>query len=87
MKITTKHANDSPVTIVSHTRFAILFFLPSICVNSLLTCELKNFDNSENRIWNFSFWKLERSSGEEGTLYDGYSYLSSVAKNVKGSYL
>ena len=87
MKITTKHASDSPVTIVSHTRFAILFFLPSFCVNSLLTCELKNFDNSGNLIWNFSFWKHERSFGEEGALYDCYSYFSSVANNVKGSYL
>ena len=82
MKITTKHASDSPVTIV-----AILFVLPSFRVNSLLTCELKRFDNSVNLIWNFSFWKHERSFGEEGALYDFYSYFSSVAKNVKGSYL
>ena len=87
MKITTNHATDSHVTIVSHTRFAILVVLPSFCVNSLLTCELKNYDNSENLIWNFSFWKHERSFGEEGALYDCYSYFSSVANNVKGSYL
>ena len=87
MKITTKHTSDSPVTIVSHTRFAILFFVPSFCVNSLLTCELKNYDNSENVIWNFSLWKHERSFVEEGALYDCYSYFSSVGKNFKGSYL
>ena len=87
MKITTNHASDSPVTIVSQTRFAILFFLPSFYGNSLLTCELKNFDNSGNLIWNFSFWKHQRSFGEEGALYDGYSYFSSVVNNVKGSYL
>ena len=87
MKITTKHASDSPVTIVSHTRFAILVFLPSFRVISLLTCELKDFDNAENLIWNFSFWKHKRSFEEEGALYDCYSYFSSFAKNVKGSYL
>ena len=83
MKITTNHASDSPVTIVSQTRFAILFFLPSFYGNSLLMRELKNFDNSENLTWNFSFWKHERSSGEEGTLCDGYSYLSSFAKILR----
>ena len=87
MKIMTKHASDSFVTIVSHTRFVILVFLPSFCVNSLLTGELKSFDNSENVMWNFSFWKHERSFEEEGALYDCYSYFSSLAKNFKGSYL
>ena len=48
MKITTKQASDSPVTIVTHIRFAILFFLSAFSVNSLLTCELKNYDNLEN---------------------------------------
>ena len=87
MKITTKHASDSSVTIVSHTRFAILVFLPSFRVISLLTCELKNYDNSKNLIWNFSFLKHERSFGEEGALHDCYSYFLSVAKNFKGLYL
>ena len=35
MKITTKHAVNSPVTFATHKRFAVLFFLPSCCVNSL----------------------------------------------------
>ena len=35
MKITTKHASNSPVTFVTHKRFVVLFFLPSCCVNSL----------------------------------------------------
>ena len=35
MKITTKHASDSPVTFVTHKRFVVLFFLPSCCVHSL----------------------------------------------------
>ena len=30
----TKHASNSPVTFVTHKRFAVLFFLPSCCVNS-----------------------------------------------------
>ena len=33
MKITTKHARNSPVTFVTHKRFAVVFFLPSCCLN------------------------------------------------------
>ena len=36
VKITTKHASNSPVTFITHKRFVVLFFLPSWCVNSLL---------------------------------------------------
>ena len=36
MKITAKHTINSPVTFVRHKRFAVLLFLPSCCVNSLL---------------------------------------------------
>ena len=36
MKITTKPTGDSPVTFVTHSCFAVLFFLPSCCVNSLI---------------------------------------------------
>ena len=36
VKITTKYASYSLVTFVTHKRFAVLFFLPSCCVNSLL---------------------------------------------------
>ena len=39
MKITTKHASNSPVTSVSHKRFAVLFFQPTRCVNSLIAGE------------------------------------------------
>jgi len=35
MKITTKHVSNSPVTFVTHERFAVLFSLPSFYVNSL----------------------------------------------------
>ena len=35
MKITTKHASNSPVTFVTHKRFVVLFFLPSCFVHSL----------------------------------------------------
>ena len=31
-----KHASNSPVTFVAHKRFAVIFFLGSYCVNSLL---------------------------------------------------
>ena len=37
VKITTKHASYSLVTFVTHKRFAVPFFLPSCCVNSLIT--------------------------------------------------
>ena len=36
MKITKKHVSNRPVTIVAYKRFAVLFFLPSCCVNSLI---------------------------------------------------
>ena len=38
--ITTQHVSYSPVTFVTHKHFAVLFLLPSCCVNSLLA--LKN---------------------------------------------
>ena len=37
MKITTKLASNSNVTFVTHKHFAILFFLLSCCINSLLS--------------------------------------------------
>ena len=37
VKITTTHTSNSPVTFVTHTHFAVLLFLPSCCVNSLLS--------------------------------------------------
>ena len=39
VKITTKHASYSLVTFVTHKRFAVLYFLPSRCVNSLFTSQ------------------------------------------------
>ena len=36
MKITIKHASNSPVTFVTHKRFAVFFFLQSCGVNSLI---------------------------------------------------
>ena len=36
VKITTKHASYSLATFVTHKRFAVLFFLPPCCVNSLI---------------------------------------------------
>ena len=35
-KFTSKHASDGLVTFVTHKGFAVLFFLPSCCVNSLI---------------------------------------------------
>ena len=35
LKITTRHARNSPVTFVTHKSFAVLFLLPSRCLNSL----------------------------------------------------
>ena len=39
MKITTKQVSNSPVTFVTRKRFAVLFFLASCCVNSLILNE------------------------------------------------
>ena len=41
MKITTKHVSNRPVTFVAHKRFAVLFVLPSCCVNSQI-CRAKS---------------------------------------------
>ena len=35
VKITTKHTSYSLVTFVTHKSFAVPFFLPSCCINSL----------------------------------------------------
>ena len=40
MKITTKLASNRPVTFVIHKRFAVLFFVPSCCVNLLVALAL-----------------------------------------------
>ena len=42
MEITTKHARNSPVAFVTHKCFAVLFFLPFHCVNSLLKTEVQS---------------------------------------------
>ena len=36
VKITTEHESNSPVMFVTHKHFAILFFLPSCCINAIL---------------------------------------------------
>ena len=41
MKITTKHVSNRPVTFVAYKRFAVLFVLPSCCVNSQI-CRAKS---------------------------------------------
>ena len=46
VKITTKYASYSLVTFVTHKRFAVLFFLPSCCVNSLIRSD----DGDRNEI-------------------------------------
>ena len=48
MKITRKHISNRPVTFVTHKHFAVLFFLPSCCVNSLIFC-------AERGVGSFSF--------------------------------
>ena len=62
MKITTKHASNSTVTFVTHKRFAVLFFLPSCCVNSLLLkMDLKltyRLHGSGTNFWTEEFFYL-----------------------------
>ena len=43
VKITTEHISDSLVTFVTHKRFAVLFFLPPCCVNSLMPPNVPGF--------------------------------------------
>ena len=42
----TKHASNIPVTFVTLKRFAVLFFLPSCCVNSLINGRMMKETNS-----------------------------------------
>ena len=35
-----KHASNRPITFVTPERFAVVFFLPSCCINSLLFMQL-----------------------------------------------
>ena len=45
----TKHASNSPVTFLTGKRFAVHFFLPSCCVNSLVgTLRSNDADGNEN---------------------------------------
>ena len=46
-KFTSKHASDGLVTFVTHKGFAVLFFLPSCCVNSPIG-SLSNDDDDGN---------------------------------------
>ena len=41
VKITTKHVSNRPVTFVAYKRFAVLFVLPSCCVNPQI-CRAKS---------------------------------------------
>ena len=36
VKIMTRHVSNSLVMFVTHKQFAVLFFLPSCCINSLI---------------------------------------------------
>ena len=45
-KFPTKHASNIPVTFVTLKRFAVLFFLPSCCVNSLINGRMMKETNS-----------------------------------------
>ena len=36
VKITTRHVGNNFVMFVTHKEFAVLFFLPSCCINSLI---------------------------------------------------
>ena len=46
----TKHTRNSPVTFVTLKRFAVLFFLPSCCVNSLLSSSNTPTTSSSGRV-------------------------------------
>ena len=60
MKFTTKHASNSPVTFVTHERFAVLFFLPSCCVNSLIIARVTRTLGMRLQEWHQ--WQLERET-------------------------
>ena len=46
MKITTKHASNSPVTFITRERFDVLFFLPYCSVNSLVLKSVRPNDTA-----------------------------------------
>ena len=72
MKITTKLASNRPVTFVIHKRFAVLFFVPSCCVNLLVSLALDskqfatgNWVESTSGTVNLDLKKKEKKSKEK----------------------
>ena len=57
-EITTEHASYSPVTFVTHKRFAVLFFPPSCCVNSLLLSAINNWAKGKIGYVNLFLWHV-----------------------------
>ena len=58
VKIPTKHASYSLVTFVTHKRFAVLFFLPSCCVNSLMVIEQSGVQHEIIRVHDFKIVRV-----------------------------
>ena len=69
MKITTKHASNSPVTFVTHKRFVVLFFLPSCFVHSLRSLTSKRLQEKTPLcrpfFENLHFWCRNALNGEK----------------------
>ena len=59
MKITTKHVSNGPVTFVTQEHFAVLLFLPSCWVNSLLSAKTFPvlFIVGEGGVWPLVFYQ------------------------------
>ena len=69
VKITTKYASYSLVTFVTHKRFAVLFFPPSCCVNSLRSEDGDGSENVAEKVNSRSF-NLHRDYSKSLTLSD-----------------
>ena len=76
MKITTKHASNSPVTFVTHKRFVVLFFLPSCFVHSLRSLTSKRLQEKTPLcrpfFENLHFWCRNALNGKKTFSFQNY---------------
>ena len=79
--ILTKHASNSPVTFVTLKRFAILFFLPSCCVNPLFSFPKTLFNSTP--LWAQLF---SNSAFNQKLYYHKVGWVSSCCESFFSKY-
>ena len=84
MKITTKHVRNSLVTFVTHERSAVLFFLPSCCVNSLMMGDLIGVKETFSQILKAGLTEDSEARNEDSLrIGDTFNHENQGDENVK----